>query len=215
VNEVSQNNGAAVSASPLKRVVLASNNAGKLREFAALLGAAGIELIPQGELNVPEAEEPHPTFVENALTKARHASKLTGLPALADDSGLCVRALRGAPGVYSARYAQLAGGEKSDAANNARLVSALQGETDRRAYYFCVLALVRHADDPEPLIAEGRWHGEMLDAPRGAHGFGYDPYFFLPSLNASAAELEPAVKNASSHRAIALRQLLARLTEEA
>jgi XTP/dITP diphosphohydrolase len=199
----------------LRKVVLASNNAGKLREFAALLGAAGIELIPQGELNVPEAEEPHPTFVENALTKARHASKLTGLPAIADDSGLCVRALRGAPGVYSARYAQLAGGEKSDAANNAWLVEQLKGHEDHRAYYFCVLALVRHADDPEPLIAEGRWHGEMLDAPRGANGFGYDPYFFLPALNATAAELEPCVKNACSHRAIALQQLLARLKEEA
>jgi XTP/dITP diphosphohydrolase len=199
---------------PLGRIVLASNNAGKLREFAALFGTAGIELIPQGTLNVPEAEEPHPTFVENALTKARHASKLTGLPAIADDSGLCVRALRGAPGVYSARYAQLAGGEKSDAANNARLVEQLNGVSDRRAYYFCVLALVRHADDPEPLIAEGRWHGEMLDAPRGANGFGYDPYFFLPALNATAAELAPAVKNASSHRAIALQQLFARLKEE-
>ncbi|WP_176058670.1 RdgB/HAM1 family non-canonical purine NTP pyrophosphatase [Paraburkholderia sp. BCC1876] len=215
MNEVRQSGGESGSDSPLKKVVLASNNAGKLREFAALLGAAGIELIPQGELNVPEAEEPYPTFVENALTKARHAAKLTGLPALADDSGLCVRALRGAPGVYSARYAQLAGGEKSDAANNARLVAALQGETDRRAYYFCVLALVRHADDPEPLIAEGRWHGEILDTPRGEHGFGYDPHFFLPSLNASAAQLEPAVKNAGSHRAMALRQLLTRLTEEA
>ncbi|RFU46877.1 RdgB/HAM1 family non-canonical purine NTP pyrophosphatase [Paraburkholderia sp. DHOC27] len=200
---------------PLGKVVLASNNAGKLREFAALLDAAGIELIPQGALNVPEAEEPYPTFVENALTKARHAAKLTGLPALADDSGLCVRALRGAPGVYSARYAQLAGGPKSDAANNARLVEQLQRETDRRAYYFCVLALVRYADDPEPLIAEGRWHGQILDTPRGEHGFGYDPYFFLPDLNASAAELEPAVKNRSSHRAMALRQLLARLGEEA
>ncbi|RZF25146.1 RdgB/HAM1 family non-canonical purine NTP pyrophosphatase [Paraburkholderia sp. UYCP14C] len=224
MNEVRQNGGAsqaqndaqgATSGMPLKKVVLASNNAGKLREFAALLGAAGIELIAQGELNVPEAEEPHPTFVENALTKARHAAKLTGLPALADDSGLCVRALRGAPGVYSARFAQLAGGEKSDAANNARLVTELHGASDRRGYYYCVLALVRHADDPEPLIAEGRWHGEILDAPRGEHGFGYDPYFYLPSLNASAAELEPAVKNASSHRAIALRQLLARLSEEA
>jgi XTP/dITP diphosphohydrolase len=215
VSEGRQDIGGVASDSPLKKVVLASNNAGKLREFAALLGAAGIELIPQGELNVPEAEEPYPTFVENALTKARHAAKLTGLPALADDSGLCVRALRGAPGVYSARYAQRVGGEKSDAANNAQLVSALAGETDRRAYYYCVLALVRHADDPEPLIAEGRWHGEMLDAPRGGHGFGYDPYFFLPSLKATAAELEPAVKNASSHRAIALRHLLARLTEEA
>lgn len=196
-------------------MVLASNNAGKLREFAALLNAAGIELIPQGALNVPEADEPYPTFVENALTKARHAARLTGLPALADDSGLCVRALRGAPGVYSARYSQLAGGPKSDAANNARLIEELRGETDRRAYYFCVLALVRHAEDPEPLIAEGRWHGEILDTPRGAHGFGYDPHFFLPDLNATAAELDPAVKNTSSHRAMALRHLLARLTEEA
>jgi XTP/dITP diphosphohydrolase len=197
----------------LKRVVLASNNAGKLREFASLLSAAGIELIAQGELGVPEAEEPHVTFVENALAKARHASKLTGLPALADDSGLCVHALRGAPGVYSARFAQLAGGEKSDAANNARLVAELAGNADRRAYYFCVLVLVRHADDPEPLIAEGRWHGEVIDAPRGAHGFGYDPHFFLPTLNATAAELEPARKNAVSHRAIALNALLGRLKE--
>src|SRR5580692_6569472 len=159
-----------------RTLILASNNSGKLKEFGELLAPLGFDVRPQGQFDVPEADEPHPTFVENALTKARHAAKLTGLPALADDSGLCVRALRGAPGVYSARYAQLAGGEKSDAANNAQLVSALQGETDRRAYYYCVLALVRHADDPEPLIAEGRWHGEMLDAPRGAHGFGYDPY---------------------------------------
>ncbi|MGV2288883.1 RdgB/HAM1 family non-canonical purine NTP pyrophosphatase [Trinickia sp. YCB016] len=199
---------------PLKRVVLASNNAGKLREFAALASAAGIELVAQGELGVTEAKEPHPTFVENALAKARHAAKSTGLPALADDSGLCVRALRGAPGVYSARYAQLAGGEKSDAANNARLIEQLKDEADRRGYYYCVLALVRHADDPEPLIAEGRWYGEILDAPRGANGFGYDPYFFIPRLNASAAELDPAVKNSCSHRALALRALLARLSEE-
>lgn len=200
-------------ANELKRVVLASNNAGKLREFASLLSAAGIELIAQGTLNVPEAEEPHVTFVENALAKARHASKLTNLPALADDSGLCVHSLRGAPGVYSARFAQLAGGEKSDAANNARLVGELRDTPDRRAYYFCVLVLVRHADDPEPLIAEGRWHGEVIDEARGANGFGYDPHFFLPSLNATAAELDPARKNASSHRAIALRELLARLKE--
>ncbi len=198
----------------LARVVLASNNAGKLREFAQLLGAAGIALVTQGELGVPEADEPHVTFVENALAKARHASKLTGLPALADDSGLCVRALRGEPGVYSARYAQRAGGEKSDAANNALVVERLRGIADRRAYYFCVLALVRYPDDPEPLIAEGRWHGEMLDAPRGEHGFGYDPYFFIPALNATAAELAPEQKNASSHRALALQQLLARLKEE-
>jgi XTP/dITP diphosphohydrolase len=197
----------------LGRVVLASNNAGKLREFASLLDAAGIELIAQGELGVPEAPEPHATFVENALAKARHASKLTGLPALADDSGLCVRALNGAPGVYSARYASMNGGEKSDAANNARLVADLAGSTDRRAYYFCVLVLVRHADDPEPLIAEGRWHGEVIDVPRGANGFGYDPHFFLPTLNASAAELDPARKNALSHRALALRDLLQRLKE--
>ncbi|MDR5742250.1 RdgB/HAM1 family non-canonical purine NTP pyrophosphatase [Caballeronia sp. LZ029] len=197
----------------LGRVVLASNNAGKLREFASLLDAAGIELIAQGELGVPEAPEPHETFVENALAKARHASTLTGLPALADDSGLCVRALNGAPGVYSARYASMDGGEKSDAANNARLVADLAGATDRRAYYFCVLVLVRHADDPEPLIAEGRWHGEVIDVPRGANGFGYDPHFFLPTLNASAAELDPARKNALSHRALALRDLLQRLKE--
>ncbi|MGN6231540.1 MAG: RdgB/HAM1 family non-canonical purine NTP pyrophosphatase [Trinickia sp.] len=199
----------------LSRVVLASNNAGKLREFDAMLGAAGIALVPQGELGVPEAEEPHATFVENALAKARHAARLTSLPALADDSGLCVRALGGEPGVYSARYAQRAvGGEKSDAANNAHLIERLSGQADRRGYYFCVLVLVRHADDPEPLIAEGRWHGEILEAPRGGNGFGYDPYFFVPELQASAAELDPEVKNARSHRAIALAALLNRLREE-
>jgi XTP/dITP diphosphohydrolase len=199
---------------PLERVVVASNNAGKLREFSAMLGAAGVELIAQGELGVPEAEEPHATFVENALAKARHAARLTGLPSLADDSGLCVRALHGEPGVYSARYAQRAGGEKSDAANNAHLVARLEGVRDRRGYYYCVLVLVRHADDPEPLIVEGRWHGEILDTPRGANGFGYDAHFFLRDLNATAAELSPAIKNAHSHRAIALGALLARLKEE-
>ena len=202
-----------MSDSALKRVVLASNNAGKLREFAALLGAAGIELVTQGELGVSEAEEPHATFVENALAKARHASQATGLPALADDSGLCVRALRGAPGVYSARYAQLAGGEKSDAANNARLVADLAQVSDRRAYFFSVLVLVRHAADPEPLIAEGRWHGEVIDAARGENGFGYDAHFLVPSMGKTAAELDPAIKNAHSHRAIALRALLARIKE--
>jgi XTP/dITP diphosphohydrolase len=199
---------------PLGRVVVASNNSGKLREFSAMLSEAGIALVAQGALGVPEAEEPHGTFVENALAKARHAARLTGLPALADDSGLCMRALHGEPGVYSARYAQRAGGEKSDAANNAHLVAQLEGQADRRGYYYCVLVLVRHADDPEPLIAEGRWHGEILRAPRGENGFGYDPYFFLPELNATAAQLEPAIKNARSHRAIALRALLARLGEE-
>ncbi|KWA21632.1 RdgB/HAM1 family non-canonical purine NTP pyrophosphatase [Burkholderia territorii] len=199
---------------PLSRIVLASNNAGKLREFTALFSTVGIDIVPQGDLAVPEAEEPFGTFIENALTKARHASRLTGLPAIADDSGLCVRALRGAPGVYSARYAQRAGGAKGDAANNAYLVEQLRGVHDRRAYYCCVLALVRHADDPEPLFAEGRWEGEIVDTPRGEHGFGYDPYFYLPSLGATAAELEPAVKNTHSHRALALKALLARLAEE-
>ncbi|KVK95953.1 RdgB/HAM1 family non-canonical purine NTP pyrophosphatase [Burkholderia territorii] len=199
---------------PLSRIVLASNNAGKLREFTALFSTVGIEIVPQGELAVPEAEEPFGTFIENALTKARHASRLTGLPAIADDSGLCVRALRGAPGVYSARYAHRAGGAKGDAANNAYLVEQLRGVHDRRAYYCCVLALVRHAEDPEPLFAEGRWEGEIVDTPRGEHGFGYDPYFYLPSLGATAAELEPAVKNTHSHRALALKALLARLAEE-
>jgi len=203
----------ASEAAPLARVVVASNNAGKLREFSAMLGAAGIALVAQGELGVPEAEEPHATFVENALAKARHAARLTGLPALADDSGLCVRALNGEPGVYSARYAQRAGGEKSDAANNAYLVDRLQGVTDRRGYYYCVLVLVRHADDPEPLIAEGRWHGQIIDAPRGEQGFGYDPHFYLPELKATAAQLDPSIKNARSHRAIALRALLTLLRE--
>ncbi|HVW50813.1 MAG TPA: RdgB/HAM1 family non-canonical purine NTP pyrophosphatase [Trinickia sp.] len=203
----------ASEAAPLARVVVASNNAGKLREFSAMLGAAGISLVPQGELGVPEAEEPHATFVENALVKARHAARLTGLPALADDSGLCVRALNGEPGVYSARYAQRAGGEKSDAANNAYLVDRLQGVTDRRGYYYCVLVLVRHADDPEPLIAEGRWHGEIIDAPRGEHGFGYDPHFYLPELGATAAQIDPSIKNARSHRAIALHAMLTLLRE--
>ena len=202
------------SLAPLSRIVLASNNAGKLREFTALFSTVGIEIVPQGDLAVPEADEPFGTFIENALTKARHASRLTGLPAIADDSGLCVRALRGAPGVYSARYAQRAGRAKGDAANNAYLVEQLRGVNDRRAYYCCVLALVRHADDPEPLFAEGRWGGEIVDTPRGEHGFGYDPYFYLPSLGATAAELEPAMKNTHSHRALALKALLARLAEE-
>jgi len=197
----------------LTRVVLASNNAGKLREFSALFATAGIELVPQGALGVPEADEPYGTFVENALAKARHAARCTGLPALADDSGLCVRALHGAPGVHSARYAQRAGAAKSDDANNALLIERLKPYTDRRAYYFCVLALMRHADDPEPLIAEGRWHGEMVDTPQGENGFGYDPYFFIPEMNATVAQLAPAVKNTCSHRAIALRRLFSRIEE--
>ena len=195
---------------PKQKIVMASNNAGKLKEFASLLGDIGLDVRPQGEFDVPEAEEPFGTFVENALTKARHAARLTGLPALADDSGVCVNALGGAPGVYSARYA---GEPKSDANNNAKLIADLAAHADKSAYSYCVLVYVRHADDPEPLFAEGRWHCEIVDAPRGAHGFGYDPYFYLPSLGATAAELEPPVKNALSHRALALKALLARLAE--
>ncbi|RKP56610.1 RdgB/HAM1 family non-canonical purine NTP pyrophosphatase [Pararobbsia silviterrae] len=196
-----------------RRVVVASNNAGKLREFAALLDAAGFDLVPQGALGVPEAEEPYETFVENALTKARHASRLTGLPALADDSGLCVRALGGAPGVYSARYAQRAGGEKSDAANNRHLLAELASHDDRRGHYVCVLAFVEHASDPEPIIGAGRWFGEIAETPQGEHGFGYDPLFYLPEHGMTAAALTPEVKNAVSHRAMALRHLLAQLRE--
>jgi XTP/dITP diphosphohydrolase len=191
-----------------QRLILASNNAGKLKEFAQLLGPIGFELHPQGEFNVPEAEEPHKTFVENALEKARHAARLTGLPALADDSGVCVNALGGAPGVYSARYA---GEPKSDARNNEKLVADLAAHADKSAYYYCVLVYVRHADDPQPVIADARWHGQIIDTPRGANGFGYDPYFLLPELGKTTAELEPSEKNAISHRGQALRQLVEKL----
>ena len=193
------------------KLVLASNNAKKLKELDAILAPLGWELIPQGQLGVPECEEPHATFVENALEKARHAARSTGLPALADDSGLCVRALGGAPGVQSARYA---GEPKSDERNNQKLIAALAGQADRRAHYVCVLVFVRHADDPQPIIAEGEWHGEIVDAPRGAGGFGYDPYFLLPDLGVTAAELDAAEKNRRSHRGLALQQLIARLTAE-
>lgn len=195
----------------MKKLVLASNNTGKLREFSALLAPRGFELVPQGVLGVPEAEEPHVTFIENALAKARHASRLTGLPALADDSGVCVMALGGEPGVYSARYAERNGGEKSDAANNALVVERLRGATDRRAYYYAALVLTRSADDPQPLIGEGLWWGEIIEAPRGNGGFGYDPYFFLPALGRTAAELTPEEKNRLSHRAQALQALLGKL----
>src|SRR3954471_12342598 len=191
-----------------QRLILASNNAGKLREFAHLLGPLGFTLHPQGEFNVPEAEEPHATFVENALAKARHAARLTGLPALADDSGVCVNALRGAPRVYSARYA---GEPKSDARNSDKLIADLAPHADKSAYYYCVLVYVRHADDPQPVIADGRWNGVIVDAPRGANGFGYDPYFLLPALGETAAELDPAEKNALSHRGQALRLLVEKL----
>lgn len=191
-----------------QRLILASNNAGKLKEFAQLLGPIGFELHPQGEFDVPEAEEPFGTFVENALAKARHASRLTGLPALADDSGVCVNALGGAPGVYSARYA---GEPKSDARNSQKLVADLSGLSDKSAYYYCVLVYVRHPDDPQPVIADGRWHGEIIATPRGENGFGYDPHFLIPSLGKTTAELAPQEKNGLSHRGQALRALVEKL----
>ncbi|MBS0320182.1 MAG: RdgB/HAM1 family non-canonical purine NTP pyrophosphatase [Proteobacteria bacterium] len=195
----------------MERLVLASNNEGKLREFARLLGPLGIEVVPQSALGIPEAEEPHVTFVENALAKARHASAHAKLPALADDSGIVVNALGGAPGVYSARYA---GEPKSDARNNAKLIAALAGIEDRRAHYYCVLALVRHADDPEPVITDGRWHGRVIDAPRGDGGFGYDPHFEDVASGLTGAEMPLAQKNACSHRGIAMRALIERLRDE-
>lgn len=189
----------------LTKLVIASNNPGKLREISELLAPLAIEVAPQSDYVISEAEEPHVTFVENALAKARHASRCAGLPALADDSGICVKALDGAPGVSSARYA---GEPKSDARNNCKLVEALQGNTDRRAYYYCVIVLVRHADDPQPIIVDGSWHGEIIDEPRGAGGFGYDPYFCIPELNQTSAELTADQKNRISHRGQALAKLL-------
>lgn len=191
-----------------QRLILASNNAGKLREFSEILGPIGFTLHPQGEFSVPEAEEPHATFVENALEKARHASRLTGLPALADDSGVCVNAFGGAPGVYSARFA---GEPKSDARNNEKMIADLAAHADKSAYYYCVLVYVRHADDPQPVIADGRWNGEIVAEARGSNGFGYDPHFFIPALGKRAAELTPLEKNALSHRGQALRALVEKL----
>ncbi|HWK70245.1 RdgB/HAM1 family non-canonical purine NTP pyrophosphatase [Pollutimonas sp. M17] len=192
----------------MNKVVLASNNPGKLKEFSAILAQADISMVAQGDLGVAEAEEPYATFVENALAKARHASRQTGLPALADDSGLCVHALGGAPGVFSARYAALAGGEKSDAANNRHLLAQLAPVQDRSACYVAVLVYVDSADDPRPIIAEGSWNGAIIDQARGGNGFGYDPHFYLPDLGKTAAELPPDQKNALSHRAQALKALL-------
>jgi XTP/dITP diphosphohydrolase len=194
----------------ISRLVLASSNAGKLREFRRLLQPLGVEVIPQAELGVGEADEPHVTFIENALAKARHASARTGLPALADDSGVCVDALGGAPGVRSARYA---GEPRSDERNNAALVEALAGVADRRAHYYCVLVLVHRADDPQPIIAEGAWHGRIVDVPRGSGGFGYDPHFEDAVTGLTGAELPLETKNALSHRGQAMRALIARLEE--
>jgi XTP/dITP diphosphohydrolase len=202
----------------MNRIVLASSNPGKLREFRQMLEPLGIEIVPQAELGIADATEPHPTFVENALAKARHASRAGHMPAFADDSGLCVNALGGGPGVHSARFAAPpvsstgARGDQ-DERNNRKLIESLRGHADRRAHYYCGIVLVRHAADPEPLIAEGRWHGELIDTPRGTNGFGYDPHFYLPAFGRTAAELAPGEKNAVSHRGKALAALLARLRE--
>jgi len=195
----------------MQKLVLASGNLGKLSELSAMLGPLGIELHTQTSFGVSEAEEPFFTFVENALTKARHASRHTGLPALADDSGLCVNALAGAPGVQSARFA---GEPKSDQRNNQKLVAALLNINDKSAWYYSVCVLVRHADDPQPIIADGCWHGEICAVPRGSNGFGYDPHFWLPELGKTAAELLPDAKNRLSHRGIAMRSLLKKLSND-
>jgi XTP/dITP diphosphohydrolase len=195
----------------LERLVIASNNPGKLKELKALLQPLGFDVVGQGELGVGEAEEPHDTFVENALAKARHASEATGLPALADDSGLCVRALGGEPGVHSAYFAgRDAERAQRDARNNAKLVAALKGVADRAAFYYCVLVLVRSARDPTPVIADGEWHGEIALEPRGTHGFGYDPHF-VTVFGKTAAEMPPEAKNRVSHRARAMAALAARI----
>jgi XTP/dITP diphosphohydrolase len=195
------------------KLVLASNNAKKLKELQTLFEPLGIELVTQGSLGIPEAEEPFHTFVENALTKARHAAQASGLPALADDSGLAVEALGGMPGVLSARYATLFGREKSDAENNRVLLEKLDGIEDRRARFVCALVAVRSADDPEPLIALGRWQGEILRAEQGEGGFGYDPLLFIPELGQSVAALGAETKNRLSHRALASQDLLRQMRE--
>ena len=205
----------------LWRVVLASNNAGKLRELSSLLAPLGLQLESQSALGVPEAEEPFGTFLENALAKARHASRLTGLPALADDSGLCVDALGGRPGVLSARWAARSPGRSAgaapldtDAANNRQLIADLAGCADRAAHYYCVLVLLRAPDDPQPIVADASWHGEVVDTPRGTGGFGYDPHFLLPDEGCTAAELDPPRKNLLGHRGQALRVLVERLRRD-
>ncbi|MFO1300313.1 MAG: non-canonical purine NTP pyrophosphatase [Burkholderiaceae bacterium] len=221
----------------LGRVVLASNNAGKLRELTSLLAPLGLQLESQSALGVPEAEEPFGTFLENALAKARHASRLTGLPALADDSGLCVDALGGRPGVLSARWAARSPGRPAsatsgsalpdghgdraaaappdtDAANNRQLIADLAACVDRAAHYYCVLVLLRASDDPQPIVADASWHGEVVDTPRGTGGFGYDPHFLLPDEECTAAELDPQRKNLLGHRGQALRLLVERLRRD-
>jgi XTP/dITP diphosphohydrolase len=196
----------------VKKLVVASSNPGKLREIEPLLAPLSIEVVRQSRLGIAGADEPHSSFLENALAKARHASRAAGLPALADDSGLCVDALAGAPGVHSAYYAGREGSrEERDARNNAKLLKNLLDK--RTAYYACVMVLARHPDDPLPVVAQGVWRGEIARVPRGANGFGYDPLFYLPELKQTAAELDAAVKNRLSHRAQALSRLLSLLKD--
>ena len=198
----------------MKKLVVASGNPGKLAEIRALLAPLGIEVVSQGDLGIAEAEEPHFSFLENALAKARHASKASGLPALADDSGICVDALGGEPGVNSAYFAGTQGvREARDARNNAKLLDAMAPATIKTAHYACVMVLVRHAGDPQPLVAEGNWRGEITDRPRGSSGFGYDPLFLIPALGQTAAELDPVTKNRISHRGIALQRIVEALRE--
>lgn len=202
----------------MKKIVIASNNIGKLTEIGAILAPLDIEIVPQSILGVPEAGEPYLTFVENALAKARNASRHTGLPALADDSGICVDALNGAPGVHSARFAlepaagMDTGRNAQDQRNNDKLLRLLANEANRKAHYYCVIVLTRHADDPQPVICEAEWHGEIVQTPRGSGGFGYDPLFLIPDLRRTSAELKPEDKNRISHRGLALAALAARLT---
>ena len=203
----------------IPKIVLASNNTGKLIEFERLLAPLSIQVCAQSEFKVPDCDEPFHTFVENALCKARHTARHTGLPALADDSGVCVPALNGAPGVFSARYATLFSPMLNpeldkDAQNNAQLIHNLRELADKTAYYYCVLVLVRHADDPQPIICDGQWWGRIVDVPQGANGFGYDPYFFIPELNMTAAQMDKAQKNALSHRGIAVQALIQKLKSE-
>lgn len=193
-----------------QQIILASNNCGKIREFSNIFANIEIDVIAQTEVGISEIDEPYSTFVENALHKARHCARQSGQMALADDSGLCVRALQGRPGVYSARYAGI---PKNDLNNNQKLIADLKNIVDRNAYFYCVLVLVRHEFDPQPIITEGTITGEIIDIPRGNNGFGYDGHFYLKQYGKTMAELEPIVKNQVSHRRLAINNLLAKLEE--
>jgi XTP/dITP diphosphohydrolase len=194
-----------------KKIVLASLNPGKLKEFKAIFEPLQVELIAQQDLQIAAAAEPYLSFVENALGKARQASAISGLPSLADDSGICVNALNGAPGIYSARYA---GPNANDAQNNAQLLKDLKHEINRQAKYVCALVYIRYPEDPEPIIATGSWFGEVIDEARGSLGFGYDPHFYLPDQKLTAAELDPMIRNQISHRARAIQDLLKKIHHE-